>query len=370
MQVHHLVTNVLGTYRDCGITGLLAFLVGTSLGLGDFWLDNEEFESTGWPKLNCPLLILCGHDGQVLWMSAHGRAVLGTPGRLEEAFWGRQAVLVWQVWQAAEGVVVGALLKPAVADRPTDLAPLQAALIGHFFRLLVAERRLSAKARLSRPGSGRKAIRQMEMERRRLGRELHTGAGQMLAAIRLQLDLIAAEMEAPTPGVRQALDRIGTLAQDTLEQVRSLSKRLHPPEWQRLALVEAIGQLWHISGIPQRFEASLDLESLPAEPDLEVKTLMYRALQEALSNLVRHSRASRVAVSLKLSDHVLTLTVVDNGVGFDVQHILQQPAGIASGIGLRSIREQSEALGARMSIQSGPSGTTLRVSVALPPTLS
>jgi two-component system NarL family sensor kinase len=144
-----------------------------------------------------------------------------------------------------------------------------------------------------------------------------------------------------------------------------LSKRLHPPEWQRLALADAIRQLWQISGIPQRFEASLDLDELPQEPDLEVKTLVYRAMQEALSNLLRHSGATRVAVSLKLTDGILTLTVEDNGVGFDVERLSRQPAGIASGIGLRSIREQAEALDARMHVQSGASGTTLRISVAV-----
>lgn len=331
-------------------------------------MDNgADSESTGWLKLNCPLLMQCDHSGRVLRMSSRGRAVLGATGQLVDTILsGDRPVVVWRVWQAADSTLMGAFPEGQIRELSSGLLRLESLFVGHFFRLLAAERRLSALARRRRRGSGRKAIRQMELERRRLGRELHTGAGQMLAAIRLQLDLIESQMPAAPPGVREALDRIATLTQDTLEQVRSLSRRLHPPEWQRLALGDAIRQLWQISGIPQRYEAALEID-LPVEPDLEVKILIYRTIQEALSNLARHSRATRVSVSLRSSDGNLTLTVLDNGIGFDVDLLLRQPASLASGIGLRSIREQAEALGAKMSIQSGPSGTTLIVSVPASP---
>ena len=60
--------------------------------------------------------------------------------------------------------------------------------------------------------------------------------------------------------------------------------RLHPPEWQRLTLESALQQLWDISGIPEKYQVSLHIQPLPREPELEVKVLMYRAAQEALSN--------------------------------------------------------------------------------------
>jgi two-component system NarL family sensor kinase len=207
----------------------------------------------------------------------------------------------------------------------------------------------------------------MELERRRLGRELHTGAGQMLAAIRLQLELIASQLPEPPAAIHDALERISLLAEDTLEQLRSISRRLHPPEWQRLTLDQAIHQLWELSGIPQRFEVHLHLDPLPVEPDLEVKVLLYRATQEALSNLVRHAKASRVEASLTVLGDRLILMIRDNGVGFDVGPLLRGPADVASGIGLRSIREQAEVLGGKMTIESGPSGTTLVVSVTVSP---
>jgi two-component system NarL family sensor kinase len=163
--------------------------------------------------------------------------------------------------------------------------------------------------------------------------------------------------------VQHALNRISTLANDALDQVRSVSARLHPPEWQRLALEAALQQLWDLSGIPQKFEASLSIQPLAREPDLEVKVLIYRAAQEALSNVARHARATRVDAALETRDGCAVLTVRDDGVGFDVARLLRGPASVASGIGLRSIREQAAALGGRSEIQSGPAGTTLVVSV-------
>ena len=92
-------------------------------------------------------------------------------------------------------------------------------------------------------------------------------------------------MESPAPPVRQALERISKLVHDALDQVRGLSRRLHPPEWQRLPLGAAIRQLWELSGIPESFQANLTIGDIPAEPGLECKTLIYRAAQEAFSNI-------------------------------------------------------------------------------------
>ena len=235
-------------------------------------------------------------------------------------------------------------------------------LTRHFLRL-PAWRRLFGSAPRPEPG-GRLAVRQIEMERQRLGRELHTGIGQMLAAIHLHLEVISAELPSPPPNVAQALERISTLAADSLAQVRDISKRLHPPEWQRLSLESAIRQLCEISGIPQRFEASLEIHPLPWEPSLEAKILIYRGLQEALSNIVRHSRATRVAVALEVSDGLLVLSVGDNGVGFDAQRAFSAPPSLASGIGLRSIRETAQELGGKLEVKSAPDGTKLVVAVA------
>jgi signal transduction histidine kinase len=202
----------------------------------------------------------------------------------------------------------------------------------------------------------------VELERQRLGRDLHTGVGQLLTAIRLQTESIEMQLPEAPPLVRQALQRISTLVRDALEQVRALSNRLHPPEWQRLTIGEALRQLWDLSGIPQKFDASLRIEPLPREPGLELKIVTYRAAQEAFSNLTQHAQATRVEASLETRGGSLVLTVRDNGAGFDAARLFAAPASLASGIGLRSIREQAAGLGGRIDIRSGPAGTTLEFS--------
>ena len=326
--------------------------------------------------VECPLLLECNFLGRVLWMSNRTRLALRNPAHLSEAIVrgnpsagsGPESEIsplrFWTVWESRESVLVAVQVVEGEPRETKDLLRLQRRLTFHFFRLLGVERHLSARAQQRRGRGGRKAVRQIEMERQRLGRELHTGVGQGLAAIRLQLEVISAELPSPPGGVRQALANLATLAADTMEQVRGLSKRLHPPEWQRLTLESAIRQLWDISGVPQRFEATLQIDHLPWEPQLEVKILIYRGLQEALSNLVRHSEATRIAAALEVRDGQLVLSIRDNGVGFDAAGVFSGPASVASGIGLRSIRETAEELGGRLEVESGPDGTKLVVSVA------
>jgi signal transduction histidine kinase len=231
-------------------------------------------------------------------------------------------------------------------------------------RLLRLQRRLVDLAQRQHERGRRQAVHQIERERQRLGRQLHTGIGQLLAAIHLQLEVIAAELPSPPVKVGRALKGISTLAADALAQVRDVSTRLHPPEWQKLTLESAIRQLWEISGVPQRFDASLEIQPYPLEPSLEAKILIYRGLQEALVNMARHSRATRVTVALEVSDGQLVLSVCDNGVGFDAPRVFSKPASLASGIGLRSIRETAQELGGKLEVKSGADGTKLVVTVA------
>ncbi|MGO9260243.1 MAG: sensor histidine kinase [Bryobacteraceae bacterium] len=258
------------------------------------------------------------------------------------------------------GALAGA---PAGRGDVTALVNLQNRFIQRYFRLQQVERKLLLRAQRKKPEAGRKAIEQIELERQRLGRDLHTGVGQMLAATRLQLEIIDSQMPTPPPAVRQALDRVSALASQALDQVRSVSRRLHPPEWQRFSLAEAVRQLWDLSGLPQRTQASIAIAPGLREPDLEAKILIYRAVQEALSNIASHSRATKVALSLEPRGKRLVLTVRDNGVGFDAPGLLSAPANLSGGIGLRTIREQAAAIGGELIVRSGPDGTTLEVSV-------
>lgn len=327
------------------------------------------------------LFLECDRRGQVLWMSDGARSVFGSaenlvaiipvgvPAGTSGRLWLISTVYFIRLLDRGDRVLIGVQL-----DKPDDdegrqeagLMMIQSNLLRHYFRLQHVERDLSTRARQKRHGGGRQSIVQIERERQRLGRELHTGVGQLLAAIRLQLEIIGAQAPDPPAAVKQALGRISTLANEALQQVSSVSRRLHPPEWQRLALEAALQQLLEISGIPQRFQTSLRITPLPHEPALEVKVLMYRAAQEALSNLIRHSRATSVDLTLDPVEGRLFLTIRDNGVGFDALGQFSAPARVNSGIGLRSIREQAASVGGKLIVESTAAGTRLEVSAPFP----
>jgi signal transduction histidine kinase len=307
-----------------------------------------------------PFFLGCNRQGCVIWMSADAQSELEARENLAAEFagWIRTGASyrVWPVLALPDRLLIG-----VQAERwgKTNTVRIEDRILRNYSRLQSAERELSDRARLR--GGGRRAVRQIELERQRLGRELHASVGQMLAAIGLQIEVIAAQMPDPAEAVQRALDAIGRLADDALEQVRGISRRLHPPEWQRLTLETALSQLWEVSGIPQRFQARLYIETLPEEPAQEIKVLLYRAAQEGLANIARHSAASRVEMTLEARSGIVSLTIWDDGRGFDASRLAASPASIEAGIGLRSIREEAAGLGANLEIRSGPDGTTLRV---------
>jgi signal transduction histidine kinase len=303
-----------------------------------------------------PLLFECDREGRVVWMSSQARVVVGNrPLRaaMAEYLRGGAAFRVWPAFVMPE-----TLLFAAQAEVPQAAASdgLARDLLGRYFRLEKAERKLAASVRGARDGRPAPALHQIERERRRLGRDLHTGVGQMLAAIRLQLEVIATQLPNPAQAVQQALGRIDWLSQEALQQVRGISRRLYPPEWQRLTIDEALRQLWEITGIGQRFEGRLSLNRLPRDPSQEIKVLIYRTAQEGLSNIARHSGASRVEMTLETISDRIVLTMRDDGRGFD-------PAapGADAGLGLRSMRDAAAEVGAKFEVESEPGSTTLSV---------
>jgi len=258
---------------------------------------------------------------------------------------------------------------PRVEDpgRAVVIAMIELAhqLNGRLLRLQALEARLADLVRRRRRFRGRSAVRQIELERLRLSRELHTGVGQSLAAIGVQVELIHRYLPNPSADVGQCLRHVRVLAEEALDDVRSISRCLHPPKWQGLSIDAALIELWEISGVAQRFAGDIRMQPPARDPDPEMKTLLYRAAQEELANIFRHSRAKRVDLRLDNPKDRLILTVHDDGIGFETDIVFSGRSGLDSGIGLRAIREETLWLGGKLRVDSGPRGTTLEVSVPL-----
>jgi two-component system, NarL family, sensor histidine kinase UhpB len=201
-------------------------------------------------------------------------------------------------------------------------------------------------------------LRELERERSRIARDLHAGAGQPLAGIKMNLEMLDDYFAALPPQGREALARLQTLTQQALEQVRAVSHSLHPPAWQNLTTRAALRNLIDLSGLASRLDVRVNLESLSVEPPHAVKIAIYRCAQECISNITRHSGATRLTISLRTEDSMIELRIEDNGSGFD--HAIT-----GKGIGLQALDEHASALGGTFQVASGPTGTSVLISLPL-----
>ncbi|MDQ6708364.1 MAG: sensor histidine kinase [Acidobacteriota bacterium] len=245
------------------------------------------------------------------------------------------------------------------------LADLERNAARNYFRVLGACARLkSLPVNAPRPNRnlGELLTSSLERERSRIARELHAGAGQPLAGIKLNLDLLTSAFPDLPAGVQSGIARLNALADQALEQVRAVSHRLYPPDWQRLGISEALRTLAQSSGVAEKCRLDLDIETFDPEPAYEIKVTLYRCCQECLSNVLRHSGATSVKLSLRAAGALIVLRIEDDGVGFDVQGV-PAPNYLSGGIGLVAMREQVSSMNGELRVQSGPSGTTLEVSL-------
>ncbi|HVN06992.1 MAG TPA: histidine kinase [Bryobacteraceae bacterium] len=241
------------------------------------------------------------------------------------------------------------------------LASMQQRLSRNYFRLREAHRELRARASEQQKTAGAMLADGLEAERRRLGRELHTGVGQALAGIHVHAGILETLLPDPPERVRTTLHRITALADAALEQVRGVSRKLYVPAWQALPLTEALRILWDESGIPEKFSGSLELQELTAEPPADVRRALYLAAQEGISNVIRHADARHVRLSLLRADGRILLEVEDDGSGFG-SSADEPPGEPVAGIGLRALRDLAAELGGALETRSTPQGANLSIS--------
>jgi signal transduction histidine kinase len=201
-------------------------------------------------------------------------------------------------------------------------------------------------------------VRQHEEERDRLWRALHDETAQVLAALHLQLGVVE---EKGSPAIQPALARAKTLVGEGIKSIRSVTRNLRPLALDDLGLVPALRALARDfegeDALEVAFEAPERVPPLAADAEVA----LYRALQEALANSVRHARSRRVHVRLEADTERVTLTVTDNGPGFpeDAANRLRSRGGLAG------IRERIGALGGDFAF-GNVNGGGARVSVRLP----
>ncbi len=224
---------------------------------------------------------------------------------------------------------------------------------GEVAELTAAFNDMIERLETERRDSARSALAAQERERRRIARELHDEVGQALTAVMLQLERVSYEA-AGAVGDQLREAREGVRA--SLEEVREIARRLRPEALDDLGLSSALAALTNDMGrrTGVRVERRLAPDLRALEPDEEL--VVYRVAQEALTNVARHSDASRAWLSLgRGDDGRVTLVVRDSGHGFE-------PATHVNGTGLRGMRERAMLIGAALDVESRPGhGTTVRL---------
>ena len=202
-----------------------------------------------------------------------------------------------------------------------------------------------------------------EEERQRLARELHDDTIQAVIALKQRVQL--AQKSVKTPGGHQALGELETLAEQTVENLRRLTRALRPIYLEDLGLVTALEML--ARDMSQSNHVEIDFQKHGQERRLpgEVELVFYRIAQEALNNVVRHAKASQAMLEIIFRDEGVSLEVSDNGIGFQVAN---SPTDFApSGhFGLLGMHERAELIGARLEVQSeAGKGTRLSVHTSI-----
>jgi signal transduction histidine kinase len=201
-----------------------------------------------------------------------------------------------------------------------------------------------------------------EEERRSLARELHDAVGQALTAIKMEMG-VALRAVGPDARARAALEDGRALAESTLQSVRDLSQLLHPSMLDDFGLPEALGA--YLRGFSKRtgIRAQFTHERMEDRLPSELEVCVYRIVQEALTNVARHSGASSCTVAVVRREGALHVTIDDDGRGVDTKII--HASDRRRGLGLIGMRERAQALGGTFVVENRPEGGA-RVAVRLP----
>ena len=214
----------------------------------------------------------------------------------------------------------------------------------------------------------RKTITAQEEERRRISRELHDETSQVVAALMMNIDLLENQLDSqvPAPEIAQARARaeaVKALAEEAARNLDKMMLELRPALLDELGLLPALR--WYVAqasdlwSIPIDFEAER-IERLPEH----VEVTAFRIVQEAVSNVVRHAKASKARVLVWATPEILHAEVVDDGVGFEVAGISAR-SRTGEAVGLTGMRERAELAGGSLHIASAP-GEGTRVWTEIP----
>jgi signal transduction histidine kinase len=252
-------------------------------------------------------------------------------------------------WLAAGAAVVVLLLVPLVS---TLLVRVDVALVRGLLGAGERERVAQLSQRVvTLTRSREQAVDSVELERRRIERDLHDGPQQRLVAIAMDLGMARQRLDRDPDGARELLDKAHASAKEAITEMRQVARGIHPPVLTDRGLDAALSALAARSPVPVQVRVDL-----PARPSPTIEAIAYFCVSEALTNVAKHSRASAASVDVRAHEGSLLVTVQDNGAGGARPNV---------GTGLPGLADRVSAVDGRLWVDSPPGGPT-RVSVQLP----
>jgi len=204
----------------------------------------------------------------------------------------------------------------------------------------------------------RKLIEMLEAERSHLARELHDETGQAFTAVKMNLQ--ALRQAVGDERTRRRIDETLRISDDAIKGLRRLALNLRPSLLDDLGLLAALRWLTDEGARRSEIEVSFDADEIRPRPTPEIETACFRIAQEALTNVFRHSGASRAEVSLRSLAELLELRVADNGTGFDAG-LLWSDSGTERRLGILGMRERAQLVGGKLEVASTPGRGTVLV---------
>lgn len=201
-----------------------------------------------------------------------------------------------------------------------------------------------------------KTVQFQESERRRFSRELHDGINQLLVSAKFRLELGADSVGDKNPKAQSHLAKASTVMNEAIQEIRRISHDLRPSALDDLGLIPAMTMV--LDEFRLRTGIKIEQNTPPCRMRLpeEIETTLYRIVQEGLTNVERHAHARHLKVTTGWHKDTFHLTLVDDGVGFNVPEVMR-----GAGIGLRNMRERVEFLSGEFIIESAPrQGTRVR----------